>query len=201
MIDMIIPLATFAFVTAISPGPNNMMLLTSAANFGLVRTIPLIAGIAIGFGVMVIGVGAGLARALESNPLLYRAMQAISALFLCWLAWNLLRVKHIPVDSGAKKTARPISFAEAAAFQWVNPKAWGMAVSSISIYLPPDADGTELVLAGLIFGVVSCITCSTWAICGMVLQSFLSDPRRIRIFNVGSVIFLLIVSIPLLLHS
>jgi len=181
LIDVIVPLATFAFVTTLSPGPNNLMLLTSGANFGIIRTIPHIAGIAIGFGIMVIGVGAGLARALEASPLLYSAMQALSVVFLCWLAWRLAQVKSIRSDSAATKKGRPISFLEAAAFQWVNPKAWGIAISTVSIYLPPDAGVTALITAGLIFMIVSCVTCSTWALGGMTLQRFLSDARRLRV--------------------
>jgi len=123
MIDVSVPLATFAFVTTLSPGPNNLVLLTSGANFGIIQTTPHIVGIAIGFGMMVIRLGAGLAHVLEDSPLFDSAMQALSVVFLCWLAWRLAQVKSIRRDVFANKKGRPISFLEAAAFQWVNTKA------------------------------------------------------------------------------
>ena len=124
-------LSAFAFVTSITPGPNNLMLLASGMNYGFARTVPHMLGISVGFGVMCLAVGFGLHELFTRHPVVYEVMKWAGVAYLLYLAW---RIATAGVVSDAKGSARgkPLTLWEAAAFQWINPKAWAMAVSAFS---------------------------------------------------------------------
>jgi threonine/homoserine/homoserine lactone efflux protein len=126
-----------------SPGPNNLMLMASSAKFGLSRTVPHAFGIIIGFPLMVFGVGLGLGEVFERFPTLHTILKFVAAANLLWIAWTLigLRIGDVKADE------RPLRFYEAALFQWVNPKAWGMAISFVAIALGPRGDAMFLLVA------------------------------------------------------
>lgn len=179
--DLLAALVAFAFVTSITPGPNNLMLLASGANFGVRRTVPHMLGVGIGFTVMVVMVGLGLAGALEAFPSAQLALRAASVAYLLWLAWRLATAAP---PSGEPVTAgRPMTFVQAALFQWVNPKGWAMALSAVSIYAPGHTVGLT-VLVALVFGAVNLPSVSVWAAMGQGLRRVLAHPGRLRAFNV-----------------
>jgi threonine/homoserine/homoserine lactone efflux protein len=173
-------LIVFSFVTSFTPGPNNLMLLASGVNFGFVRTLPHMAGIGIGFMLMIVLVGFGLGTLFEALPWLHDAIKIAGMAYMLFLAWKIANSGAI----GAGKTAgAPMSFVAAAAFQWVNPKAWAMAVSSLAAYTVPDQFMVSVAAIAIVFGAINLPTVSTWALFGMWLRRFLSNPRAVRIFN------------------
>lgn len=172
-------LAVFAFVMSITPGPNNLMLMASGANFGLRRTVPHMLGVGIGFVVMTALVGTGLVGLFDRVAGLWAAMQVAGAAYLLWLAW---RIAHAAAPAEGRGTARPLTFLQAAAFQWVNPKAWAMAVSAVALYAPGQATAAVLVVAA-VFGAVNLPSVAVWAVAGRGLRRWLDAPVRLRLFN------------------
>ncbi|MEM7615948.1 MAG: LysE family translocator, partial [Pseudomonadota bacterium] len=132
-IELILALAGFAFVTSITPGPNNIMLMTSGANFGFRRTIPHMLGVGLGFCLMIVLVGFGLAAIFETYPVARMILKGLSVVYMLWLAWKIAHASA-PTQQGGEGT--PITFLQAALFQWVNPKAWAMALSAVTLYAP-----------------------------------------------------------------
>jgi threonine/homoserine/homoserine lactone efflux protein len=177
---LLLPLMLFAVVTSITPGPNNILLTASGANFGFRRTLPHMLGISAGFMSLILVTGLGLGAVILASDWLHQALKAIGALYLVWLAWQLARAGG--VDSMSK--ARPMRFHEAALFQYVNPKAWMMAVGAIAAFTTPGGHyGIELALIALIFTVINLPCVSLWALFGVGIGQFLNDARARRIFN------------------
>lgn len=177
----LIALTLFAVVMSVTPGPNNVMLLTSGLNFGVRRTVPHMVGITAGVTVMVAAVGFGLSGVFHAVPWLLTVLKWVGAAYMLWLAWQIANAA--PVDAvGPTVQVRPMSALSAAAFQWVNPKAWVMAVTAIATYGAVGSLWTVLVVAG-VFGLVSIPSVSVWAVFGAALRRVLSDPRHVRWFN------------------
>ncbi len=177
--ETLLPLMTFAFVTSITPGPNNLMLMASGANFGFQRTIPHMLGVALGFVFMAFFMGIGLAQVFEAWPQLRNILTLVSVIYLLWLAWKIANAAA--PNEGAVK-GRPLTFLQAAAFQWVNPKAWSMALSAVTIYAPDDTIGSMLLVAA-VFGAVNLPSVSTWCLLGREMRRMLTNTMRLRIFN------------------
>ncbi|MEY8840851.1 LysE family translocator [Cribrihabitans sp. XS_ASV171] len=176
--DLLLALALFAFVSSITPGPNNLMLMASGANYGFRRTIPHMLGIGAGFTVMILLVGAGLIRVFDAWPVSYTLLRSASVVYLLYLAWKIATAT--PVQG--KGTGRPMSFLQAAAFQWVNPKAWAMALTAISAYTP-DRSMPAILLVALVFGAINLPSVSTWTVLGQQMARLLTHPRRLTAFN------------------
>lgn len=180
--DAFMALLVFAFVSSITPGPNNVMLLASGVNFGFRRTVPHMLGIGIGFIVLLLAVGLGLGAALTAYPPLHLALKVAGAAYLVYLAWRIATSRSLADRSGA--AARPMTFLEAAAFQWVNPKAWVMAVTAMALYTSTEAPFVSMLMVALAFGVVNLPCVSSWAAFGTAMRGFLSDPARLKWFNI-----------------
>lgn len=180
-LDVLLALVAFAFATSITPGPNNLMLLASGLNFGVRRTVPHMLGIGVGFVVMVVLVGLGLGRVFDAWPMLFGVLKVAGALYLCWLAYGLARAG--PLQEGGPARGRPMTFFGAAAFQWVNPKAWVMAVSATATYARPEDFAASVLVVALVFGAVNLPSVSAWALFGAALRRHLTNPRRVRVFN------------------
>lgn len=178
--DLLLGLTLFAFVSSITPGPNNLMLMASGANFGFRRTIPHMLGVGIGFSVMIVLVGAGLIQVFDLYPVLHTALKIVSVLYLLWLAWKI--ANSAPPEGATKSDATPFTFIQAALFQWVNPKAWTMALTAIAVYTADQSLGAVMLVA-LIFGLVNLPSVSTWTILGQQMARFLTSPTRLRLFN------------------
>lgn len=172
-------LALFAFVSSATPGPNNLMLMASGANFGFARTIPHMMGISIGFMVMLFGVGAGLVQIFDRFPVIYDILKVASVVYMLWLAWKIANAAPVTKNDAA---GAPMTFLEAAGFQWVNPKAWAMALTAVTVYVG-DASLWWLAFGALLFAVVNLPSVSIWTIAGQQLQRILTNPRRLRAYN------------------
>jgi threonine/homoserine/homoserine lactone efflux protein len=181
--DLLLALIVFAFVTSITPGPNNFMLLASGVNFGFRRTIPHMLGIGGGFLSLLLGVGFGLGALLTAYPSLHLALKLAGGAYLLYLAWRIAMSRSLSEKDG--KAARPMTFLEAAAFQWVNPKAWVMAVTAMAVYSDPAAPFLSVLVVALAFALVNLPSVSTWAGFGMALRGFLADPVRLKWFNIA----------------
>ncbi|MTH65127.1 LysE family translocator [Paracoccus shanxieyensis] len=192
---IVLALAAFAFVTSITPGPNNLMLMASGANFGMRRTLPHMLGVTFGFGAMVGLLGLGLDRIIAQAPFVAQGLKWISLLYVLWLAWKIARSAP-PVAQGDPQ-ARPMGFLAASAFQWVNPKAWMMALGALSAY----AAGAGGVLGvALVFTAVNLPAVAVWAAMGQALRGWLADPVRLRIFNIAMAVLLILSMLPVLRH-
>ncbi|WP_353474103.1 LysE family translocator [Salipiger sp. H15] len=193
--DLLLALATFAFVTVISPGPNNLMLLASGANFGLARSVPHMLGVALGFPAMVLLVGLGAMRVFEAFPAARGALTVLSVLYMLWLAW---KIAHAAAPGEAAAGARPMSFLQAAAFQWVNPKAWSMALGAITLYAVSRDLPAVLLVSGT-YVAMGAISTTTWTVLGGSLRRVLTNPARLRLFNWSMAALLLASMLPVLL--
>ncbi|TJV74481.1 MAG: LysE family translocator [Mesorhizobium sp.] len=182
-VDAFLALLVYAFVTSITPGPNNLMLLASGVNFGIVRTVPHMLGISIGFLILLLAVGFGLGAVLTAFPALHTALKIAGAAYLLYLAWKIAMSRSISGGKGAE--GRPMRFIDAAAFQWVNPKAWVMAITAMAVYSNADHPFVSVALISIAFTIVNLPSVSVWAGFGTALRGFLSDPVRLKWFNIA----------------
>ena len=151
--DLLISLIAFALVTAMTPGPNNTMLLASGVNFGFVRTQPHILGVVIGFTIMMLAVAFGVGRIFSVFPPLYSLLRTISIAYLLWLAWRIGTsgaTDPVPGDE-----AGPMTFTEAALFQWINPKGWMVCLSVAANYVTPDNLWADVGVLSAVFLIAS----------------------------------------------
>ena len=187
----------FALVTSITPGPNNTMLLASGVNFGFRRTMPHLFGISIGVAILMLCVGFGLGEAFKRLLLLYTILEAASVAYLLYLAWRIGTSGEVKAH-GAKP--RPMTFIEAAAFQWVNPKAWMMVLTAATTVRLSADYGMNAAWMSVVFILIGFPCICLWAAFGLGLRRFLSNPRALRLFNVTMAVLLILSLYPLVAH-
>jgi threonine/homoserine/homoserine lactone efflux protein len=193
-LDVLAALTAFAFVTSITPGPNNLMLMASGANFGFRRTLPHMLGVGIGFTLMVALVGVGLVQVFDAVPASYAVLKAVSVVYMMYLAWKIANAA--PPDAGAA-AGTPLTFLQAALFQWVNPKAWAMALTATAVYAPSRSLAAVAVVA-LTFGAVNLPSVGSWVALGQQLRRLLTSRARLRAFNVAMALLLVASLYPVL---
>jgi threonine/homoserine/homoserine lactone efflux protein len=175
--------AMFAVVTSITPGPNNAMLMASGLNFGFARTLPHMIGISLGFPIMLLAVGLGFGQLFEMLPVLHRILEILGTAYLLYLAWQIARAGAPEIEGG--NATRPMTLFEAAAFQWVNPKAWIIATGAVAVLLKPESFALGFVALAVLYGVVSFPCIALWAAGGSVVGRALKRPWQHRLFNVS----------------
>jgi threonine/homoserine/homoserine lactone efflux protein len=178
--DLLIALTTFCLVTTITPGPNNMMLLSSGATFGLRRTAPHIIGISSGCAVMVLVLGFCVSGVAKHLPLLLSILHIVSAIYLVWLAW---RIATSAGPHEARTSKRPLRLLDAAAFQWVNPKAWVMVLGAITSFARPGHMTFDVPIIALVLVIIGLPCITLWAGSGTLLRGVFRSPRTLRAFN------------------
>ncbi|THV24893.1 LysE family translocator [Peteryoungia ipomoeae] len=193
--DTFLALILFAFTTSITPGPNNMMLFASGVNFGFRRTVPHMLGIGAGFLSLLLGVGLGLGAILAAYPPAFIALKIAGGAYLLWIAWKIGMSRTM--GEGEAK-ARPMTFLAAAAFQWVNPKAWVMAITAMAVYPDPRHYGLTVAIVSIVFAAVNLPSVSTWAGFGSALRNWLSVPVRLKWFNISMAVLLVLSLWPML---
>ena len=194
--DQLLALSVFAAVSSGTPGPNNLMILTSGVNFGMKRSIPHLMGITLGFCFMIFCVGMGLQTMFTVVPQLETILKYGGTAYLLWLAWKIAH--SAPPSSSATEgtSAKPMGFWAATAFQWVNPKAWFMAISAITTYASSAENAevgsklSQVLLVVLIFGAVNLPLVACWGWFGSAMRRFLQDPKNLKMFNVTMAILL-----------
>ena len=193
--DLLLALASFALVTVITPGPNNLMLMTSGANFGFRRSIPHMLGVGLGFPIMIFFVGIGVMQVFDLWPLSYTILKVLSVLYMLYLAWKIANT--VPPSNAPEATGTPLTFLQASAFQWVNPKAWSMALGAITLY----ATGRDLAAILWVSGTyvaMGCISTTSWTVLCQQLRRLLNRPNRLRVFNWAMATLLVASLIPVL---
>ena len=179
--SLISGLMLFCLVSSITPGPNNLMLMAAGANFGIRRTLPHAAGVVMGFTFMIIVIGLGAAQFFQSFPLAHTYLTGASVAYLLYLAYKIGTAA--PKIGDPSTVGIPITFFQATAFQWVNPKAWTMALAAITVYTPQPATNYYVVVVSLIFGAINLPSISVWLILGAQMRRFLTTASRLRTFN------------------
>jgi threonine/homoserine/homoserine lactone efflux protein len=178
--DVLAAMIAFCFVASVTPGPNNLMLMTSGVNFGFRRTLPHLIGVVLGFTLMVALVGFGLDAIFSRFPQLLPAMRYLGAAYMLWLAYKIATAG--PLREGGNGGA-PLGFFAAAAFQWINPKGWVMAVGALTAYAVVDDYARNVAIVALTYLVVSFPSSGAWAALGASMRRALADPRVARPFN------------------
>ena len=194
--DLFLALLGFVVIMCFTPGPNNLMLMASGTNYGYRPTLPHLAGVVFGFSLMVVLVGLGLMAVFTRLPELRTALKVVSVAYLLYLALKIARA--VPPDSAATPQGRPLTFLQASAFQWVNPKGWTMALTGITAYAPGQSLWAVLVVSGA-FLVVNSVSGSLWVLIGQQIRRFLTDPRRLVLFNWTMAALLVATLIPVLI--
>lgn len=182
-----LPYATYSFVMSITPGPNNVMLTASGANFGFRRTVPHLFGISTGCALQLVAVCAGLGALFTRWPVLHTVLQWAGAAYLLWLGWKLLRSRGMAEG----RAAQPVTFVQAAAFQFVNPKAWVMSLSAVALFLPAGMgliQASAYLIAMTMIVNLPCIT--VWALFGSSLRGLLKRRAARLVFNASMAVAL-----------
>ena len=174
-------LVLFCLVSSITPGPNNLMLMATGANFGAQRAAPHASGIVLGFTFMIVAIGLGVAQLFQIYPLAHQLLGVVSVIYLLYLAYKTA-TSRTNLDS-PEPTGKPITFWQAAAFQWVNPKAWTMALAAVTVYAPQPVTYKEVIVVAAIFGAINLPCISVWLLLGVKMRRFLTTPARLRSFN------------------
>jgi threonine/homoserine/homoserine lactone efflux protein len=186
VVETLLPLALFAFVSSITPGPNNIMLTSSGILFGFMRSIPHMLGITFGFGVLLALCAAGIGSLILAVPAVHVVLKTAGSAYLLYLAWQLRGMAFRQDDGGR---ARPMSFLGAALFQFANPKAWVMAITGASAFLPlVQPVGLAIALFCMVFCTVNLPCIGVWAGTGAVLRKYLAQPKWQRLFCIVMVL-------------
>ncbi len=198
-LELFLPLCTFAAISSITPGPNNTMMLASGLNYGLRRSLPHLFGICSGFTFMIFATGVGLHTVFQQVPMLQVLLKYAGAAYLLWLAWKLAHAA--PMSASLAAGSKPMSFLAAAAFQWVNPKAWVMAIGALTTYLPAGFKVLDVAMLAAVFGVIGIFCVGSWAMFGVAMRQVLQNERSVRIFNVVMALALVASLYPILLGA
>ncbi|PCK33000.1 LysE family translocator [Pseudoalteromonas piscicida] len=196
--DYLIAVTLFAIASSVTPGPNNIMVMTSGVNFGLKRSIPLLSGICIGFSVMLLLAGLGFAALFERFPDLHFILKCVGVVYLLYLAY-LIAVS--PSDDNSNDNVKPFSFIKGALFQWVNAKAWIVAIGAISTYTSTDADFmSQNLMITCVFLLVSFPCVGIWLVFGSSLKHVLQNKRARKWFNLMMATLLVLSVVPIVLE-
>jgi len=177
---MIAALIPFAFVTSVTPGPNNIMLAVSGVNFGVRRTLPQMAGIELGVFLIDIVCGLGLGTIFSLYPPVRLGLQILGGAYTLFLAWKIASAGSL----GGGDLPRPLPFPNSFAFQWINPKLWTMAVTTMALYVRPGHTMADTALITGILAVINLPVMLIWAGFGAALRDALKVPARVRFFNI-----------------
>ncbi len=191
LLTWLLSVFAFAFAMSATPGPNNAMAVSSGASFGFARTVPHILGVAVGFPAMIVAVALGAGDMLRVFPVLHVVLKWVGAAYLLWLALKIATAKPtLKVDT--IRRGRPMTFIQAGLFQWVNPKAWIIAVSAIGTYTTPDRPMlAQATILAVIFVAISLPTMGFWTLTGVGAAHLLRTARAIRLFNLAMAALLL----------
>lgn len=191
-------LVFFVLTSSVTPGPNNIMLMASGANFGLRRTLPHMMGVVTGFPIMVLLVGLGLGSVLQASPLIHEIIRYAGAAYILWMAWKIGTARAV---KEGKANEQPMSYLQAVLFQWVNPKAWTMGISAIAAYTTPGGDFLmQLAIIIVVCTMISAPNSLLWIMGGKFMAHMLHDEKRLIIYNRTMGILLALSVIPILFY-
>ncbi|MGB0893180.1 MAG: LysE family translocator [Parashewanella sp.] len=195
--ELILAVIFFAFSACISPGPNNVMIMTSGMNYGTRRSLPHLLGISVGFPVMLICIGLGLGFIFDRYPAIHQVIKVCGIIYLLFLAWKIANAT--PTNFEADSTSKPFTFIQSALFQWVNPKAWFMATSSVATFTHNQSNVfLQVIMISFIFMVVVFPASGTWLVFGTQLKRVLKSAHHQKIFNICMAVILVASIIPVI---
>lgn len=178
--ESLLPLVLFAFISSITPGPNNIMLTSSGLRFGFARTVPHLLGVCVGFSLLLALAALGLGSVLLALPAAQSVLKVAGSGYLLYLAWQL---RSMAFSDDVAAQGRPMSFVSALAFQFANPKAWVMAITGVSAFMPAlQPLALAVGVFCLVFSMVNLPCVSLWAIAGASLRRHLRQPHWQRLF-------------------
>ena len=193
---MLLSIISFAVATAFSPGPNNLMLLSSGLTFGYRKTTPHILGIVVGFPVMVMAVGLGVESVFELFPKLYDILKVLGLGYLIWMAWQIANSSG-SISNNETKKKKPFTFLQAALFQWLNPKAWIMAITATTSFSTSTGHlFIQIMIIAFVYLLVGIGSTSSWALGGLFLRRIISNERRVKVFNIIMAILIVLSVVP-----
>jgi threonine/homoserine/homoserine lactone efflux protein len=188
-LTMIISITSFALASVMTPGPNNIMLLSSGLTFGYRRTVPHALGITFGFPVMVVCVGLGVGKVFEIFPFIYTVLKVAGISYLLWMAWHIANTKG--GGNTENKKDKPFTFLQAALFQWINPKAWVMAITSTAAFITDHQIASiQVIIISCIYFFCAIISTNSWSLGGVMLKRFVQNERFVQIFNITMAILI-----------
>jgi len=190
----------FAIAMFFTPGPNNIMLLSSGLTYGFRPTVPHIAGITFGFAFMVGTVGLGLGTVFIAYPILQSFLKWGGVVYLVYLAAAIAFAEPVKPEEGGRRKG-PMTFIGAAMFQWINAKGWVMVISTITAYAAIATFPLNIAIQVAISLILGAVSCSAWALFGSALRPLLSVRTAVRTFNIVMAILLLASLIPVLLEA
>ncbi|MGL6160270.1 LysE family translocator [Microbulbifer sp.] len=196
MLETLLPIVLFTFSTSITPGPNNLMIMSSGLNYGVSRSLPHVLGICLGFPAMIVAIGLGLGTLFSQFPLLHEVIRWVGIAYLLYLAWVIANTREV----GSADTQKPFTFLQAAAFQWVNPKGWIMAVGALAAFTSPNGEmWAEIARIALAFIAIGGPCIVVWLLFGVGLKRLLTEPRHLRRFNLTMGLLLAASVVPMVL--
>jgi threonine/homoserine/homoserine lactone efflux protein len=196
MFESLIPYVLYCIAMSGTPGPNNIMVLTSGVNYGWRRSLPHIVGVNIGFSLMLAIMALGLGAVFVALPWLQTALKAVGVAYMLWLAWKIATAAGV---GEGEARGRPMTFLEGAAFQWVNVKAWFMVMGAISVYAPAGlAPWQQALYLGGIMLLAGSPATHAWTLFGVGIRRFLDNPKALKAFNVAMALLLVASLIPML---
>jgi threonine/homoserine/homoserine lactone efflux protein len=195
--EMLLSLMSFALATACTPGPNNIMLTASGVNYGFARSIPHMAGVVAGFIFLLAACAGGLGLLFTSFPAMHTALKVAGGVYLLWLAWKVATAGRPQCTDG--ESGRPLTFLQAAAFQWVNPKGVLTALSSVALFVRPQSAFTDTILMLAVFAVATVIAVTVWTAFGTIVSQALREQHHAQIFNIVMALLLVVSIVPMVI--
>jgi threonine/homoserine/homoserine lactone efflux protein len=180
----------------LTPGPNNIIAMMIGFHYGYRKVLPHLMGVMVGFPVMLLLIGWVLQPIMQRYVWLFEGLKYLSMIYIVYIAWHIATA---PTDLSSKRVSvrKPIGFWESVAFQWINPKAWAGALTTVTVYLPPEHFQEGLRIAAILSGATIALAISLWALAGRTLRRWLARPTWVRSFN-GTMALMLIVSVGLM---
>ena len=198
--SLLLAFVVFAVVMFFTPGPNNIMLLSSGLTYGFRPTLPHIAGITLGFAFMIAAVGVGLGAVFLAYPILQTILKWGGVAYLVYLAAMIAMAEPVKPEEGGRRKG-PMTFFGAAMFQWINAKGWVMVISTITAYAAIAAFPWNIAIQVAISLVLGAMSCSAWAMFGSALRPLLSSRTVVRTFNIVMAVLLLASLIPVFMEA
>ena len=197
---MLLSIISFTFATAMTPGPNNFMLLSSGLTFGYKKTLAHILGVMVGFPVMIVAVGLGLGTVFEMYPELYDILKVVGIAYLLWMAWKIATSSSgMGSDDEVKK---PFTLVQAMLFQWVNPKAWVMVITAMGSFITSREHAfLQVLLIAFTYLCVGFLSTNFWALGGVYLQKFISNENKVMMFNRVMAVLIVLSVLPFVLKD
>ena len=197
---MLLSIISFAFATAMTPGPNNFMLLSSGLTFGYKKTLAHILGVMVGFPVMIVAVGLGLGTVFEMYPELYDILKVVGIAYLLWMAWKIATSSSsMGSDDEVKK---PFTLLQAMLFQWLNPKAWVMLITAMGSFITSKEHAfLQVLFIAFTYLCIGFLSTNFWALGGVYLQKLLSNANKVMMFNRVMAVLIVLSVVPFILKG